>query len=84
MSKPIEPSAALAGSETESLWPFIGLTDEEVLAAADQQISADDDSRLSELLSCQQGLLTSSDRAGIVLSDAGVSRKGCAKGAGFG
>ena len=80
MSAQIESSLTTPGSETESLRPFIGLTDAEVLAAADQQMSEEDDSRLSELLSGQQaGWLTTLDRtelaARMLVYQEGLLRK---------
>ena len=60
----IESSLAPLGSEAELPRPINDWTDGEVLAAADEQMSAEDDNRISELLHRQQeGLLTSPERA---------------------
>lgn len=64
LAQVIESTLAPLGSDAEAPQSVSDSTDEEVLAAADQQMGEEDDSRLSELLSRQQaGLLSYSDRA---------------------
>src|SRR5437763_7234179 len=64
LAQVIESSLSPLGSESQAARPIKEESDEEVLAAADLQMSEEDDRRLSELLHRQQaGLLTSSEQA---------------------
>ncbi len=62
LAEAIELSLMPLGATSEEGAPITGWTDEEVLAAAEQELSPGDDRRLSELLGQQQaGTLTGSE-----------------------
>jgi hypothetical protein len=66
LAQVIASSLSPLGEETERSRPIGDCTDEEVLTAADLQMSAGDDHRLSELLYRQQsGLLTPQEQADL-------------------
>jgi predicted RNase H-like HicB family nuclease len=80
LAQVIESSLAPLGPESEQERPVTAWSDEEVLAATDLQLSAEDDGRLSELLQSQQaGPLTGPEQAqlsGLMLAyQQGLLRK---------